>query len=931
VLRTKLQKPHLAHDLVPRPELVARLNGGLEGRNLTLISAPVGYGKTTLMGQWLAECPRPSAWLSLDEHDSDPVIFMRYLLAAVQTVFAGACPQTLALLQAPQMPSRQFIINTMINEIADLPGPLVLALDDYHAITEPYIHETLGLQLHRLPANAHLAIATRVEPPLPLTRLRANRQMTELSAADLSFDREETRRFLAGVLGREPHQETVGALAERTEGWVAGLRLAGLSLRPALDDAPTAARLPDGGLRDALDAGEGGRFIMDYFLDEILSHQPDVIQRFLLETSILDRFSAPLCHAVCFGGGATSARSATARRLGRGSERAFDEATADGQDCLDWVARANLFLTPLDYEGGWYRYHPLFQELLRSRLAAAYDGPAVAGLHTRAGAWLASHGLVDEALHHAFAAGDTVAAAGLVERNFHPMADRDAWYTLERWLAMLPAEVVEERPALTLAQAWLMHHQFKLRAIPPLLKKAEALLLAKDAGLSAAQKRALRAEIDVLRSEVWLWSGEVQRSLDCARRAAAGVPGEHLYARGLLMVYLGLAHHFTGGTESAVRQLHHALDESAPGARTYRSILLVALMLVYQYAGRLGQLAGLAEYTLRLATESGYHTARGWAQYLLGLVHYERNNLDRAVHHFSQAADRRHNVHALMHFNSLLCLALSHQAKGDAAEANRFATEAAQNALDLANSSILNQARSFQAQLALLQGDPERALRRSETVSMEPLAGPLAGVEVPRLTRVKALIAQGSPDSLRKAQGLLAPSLVEAQTLPFTRRTVEIHALDALLRHAQGRTREALEALARAVDLARLGGFVRVFLDLGPGLAQLLYQLAERDGVRDEFVGGLLDAFRREAGAEVAGAGAPHDADAAIVEPLSGREMEVLALLDRRLTNKEIAAQLEISHLTVRTHTRNIYRKLGVNNRRQASATARALGIIPAD
>jgi LuxR family maltose regulon positive regulatory protein len=371
LLRTKLHKPQISPDLVPRPRLVERLRRGLD-RKLTLISAPAGFGKTTLACMWLQDCARPAAWLSLDENDSDLRVFLSYFVAAVQTVFPDACPTTLGVLRAPHLPPLDHMAITLVNEINDLPEPVILVLDDYHAIQDEAVHELVATLIGNLPRHAHLVLASRVDPPWPLALLRAGRQMMELRADDLRFTLDEAQAFLERVVGVDLTSEAVATLEGRTEGWIAALRLAALSMRGETDHAAFVQSFK-GTHRD----------LTDYLTTEVLSQQSQPIQDFLLRTSILDRFCAPLCDAIL------DDRRST-----------IDEEPPSplSQAILDELDQANLFLVPLDYERRWYRYHHLFQDLLRRRLQAQLNAEELASLHSRASAWLRDNGLIEEAL-----------------------------------------------------------------------------------------------------------------------------------------------------------------------------------------------------------------------------------------------------------------------------------------------------------------------------------------------------------------------------------------------------------------------------------------------------------------------------------------------------------------------------------------------------
>src|SRR5215216_3295629 len=414
LLATKLHIPRTRPGFVARPRLVDRLAPAQAGE-LTLVCAPAGFGKTALLADWARRDPRPVAWLSLDDADNDPARFWRHVAAALETVCPGVADQVAALLQGLPPTSFEAVVTTLVNELAGVTGEVVLLLDDYHLIQAPQVHQSMELLLAHLPSQLRLVLASRADPPLPLARLRARGQLAELRERDLRFSPEETAELLRTAVGSELPEAAVVALADRTEGWVAGLQLAALSLQGRINPAAF------------IDGFSGShRYVLDYLTEEVLDGQPDHLVRFLLETSILERLCGPLCDAV----------------TGR----------ADSQALLEQVERANLFLVPLDEVRGWWRYHHLFADLLRARLATEQP-ERVPELHRAAAAWSEAHGLADDAVRHALAAGDADWAAWLVERHADAVLLRSERTTLDRWLAALPAGVVAARPRLLLARA----------------------------------------------------------------------------------------------------------------------------------------------------------------------------------------------------------------------------------------------------------------------------------------------------------------------------------------------------------------------------------------------------------------------------------------------------------------------------------------------
>jgi LuxR family transcriptional regulator, maltose regulon positive regulatory protein len=447
LLATKLFVARPRPDLVPRPRLLARLDAGLDAGRCSLLSAPAGAGKTSLLAAWLARLDRPVAWLTLDEGDQDVGQVLRYLIAALQTI-APACGRgALALLEAPRPPPPEVVVTSLVNDLVALPAPGLLVVDDYHLVRAPAFHVAVAFLVDHLPPTLHLVIASREDPPLPLPRLRACRQPTEVRAADLGFNVEEAAALLGAGMGLRLAEAQVAALVERTEGWVAGLQLAGLALRDRPDPAAFVAGF----------AG-GHRLVADYLVAEVLDRQPPSTRRFLLATSVLDRLCAPLCDAVL----------------------APDDA-GNSQGVLEELERANLFLVPLDDERVWYRYHHLFADALRARLPWEAGPGLAAAVHQRASAWFGRQGLLPEAIHHALAAGATEAAVGWIEALTPSMfATMSIHQTLAAWLAALPEPVVRARPLLCLAQAWLLIHRVELEPAAAWIDAAARALPAAD-------------------------------------------------------------------------------------------------------------------------------------------------------------------------------------------------------------------------------------------------------------------------------------------------------------------------------------------------------------------------------------------------------------------------------------------------------------------
>jgi LuxR family transcriptional regulator, maltose regulon positive regulatory protein len=906
LLATKLHLPGIRSGHVPRPRLVHRLTEGLASE-LTLVCAPAGFGKTALLVDWARGSQRRVAWLSLDVGDNDPARFWRYVAAALDQVREGIAQRLAALLNPPPR-SFEAVVTALLNQVAAGPEEISLVLDDYHVIEAAPIHDSIGLLLSHLPPELRLVVASRSDPPLGLARLRGRGQLAELRAADLRFTEEEAAAVLDAALVPTLPEAAVAALAARTEGWAAGLQLATLSLRGHADPA---------GFVQTFTGSH--RYVLDYLTEEVLARQPHHLVRFLLETSVLDRLCGGLCDAV----------------TGRG----------DSQQLLESIERANLFLVPLDEVRGWWRYHHLFADLLQARLELE-EPDRIPELHRAAAAWHQDHGLTEEAVRHALAAGDAAWAAGLVERNVQALLERGEGATLHRWLRALPEDLVCSRPRLCLAQAILALTGGRLAEAEAMLAHAGR---ANDAGEPVTSPHGERPRglanvpgmLAMLRAELAHRRGDADRTIQFARQGLAVADQDDGYLRYLLRWNLAMGTLLRGRVDDAEAQLTElAADPWATGRHRYFAVRAhYTLGQVHRARGRLGAALRSCQRAMELAAEPAGQPAVMVGVALIGLAEVlrERGELDAALGHATEAtALCRQLAYGQWLGTSLAILAWIRQARGDhegALKAIGGAEEAVPSQEVVAD--LIFPVAVQRARLHLARGDVAEAARWVRQRGLEAADEPTYAREREYLVLVRVLLAEQAPE---QALGLLRRLHDLAIAQQRTGSVIEVRALQGLALYATGDEQGTLDALGEALALAAPEGWLRVFVDEGAPMAALLGRLVAarhpaRDGpsvgIPQDYLGRLLGAFDQASAhhparsARTAGVVVP-----GLVEPLTDRELEVLQLLAAGASNRQIADELVVTVETVKKHVSHLLDKLGAANRTQAVARARQLGLL---
>lgn len=880
LLKTKFYIPP-SHNVISRPRLNERLNEGLS-RKLILLSTPAGFGKTTLLAEWIKKEKLKAAWVSLDEGDNDIIRFLSYCVAALQTVLPGIGDIMISE-QRLRTPGVEPLLTTLINDLVEIQDPLILVLDDYHLINTGAIHEALTFLLDNLPPLVHLVIASRANPPLPIARLRGRGQLVELRSSDLRFTAEEIQEFLRQSMELQVPEDIVNSLLTHTEGWITGLQMAAVSMKNKQD------------MKAFIKDFTGShRYILDYLVEEVLQNQPETVQSFLLQTSILPQLNGPLCDAVTELSGS--------------------------QGLLERIEQSNLFIIPLDDQRSWYRYHRLFADLLRHKLRQT-SPELVPLLHNRASQWFEESDMHDEAVEHALSGHDFKRAARLIEENTERILMRSELDTFLNWIDALPEEDVYARPVLC------VYHAGVLLLTGQPLGLAEQRLHEVEQG---EQAKSLRGETAVFRAYLAALQGNVELSKKKSRKALKLLPENRLFLRNLAVTNLGFVYLWTGEIEEAIRSYNEALSI----AKNINNLMLTVEALhylaeVHIVKGQLREAEKLFNQGLDLSVDRRGHLLPLAGMVLSGLGHIKReqNDFEAAIPLLEEGIKLSHQwgeIHATF---SYINLARIRQAEENWESAGKLIEKAREIAVFFDATELDDfMVESFQTRLWLAQGKVEEAwqwvkdrkLDRDFPDAVEKLAKSNYLKVLEYITLVRVLLAQNRDN---EALEVIEPLLHGAEVQQRIGDQIELLVLRVLAYNKN--LEKALGSLEKALSLAQPGGYIRVFVDEGPVMANLLYEASSR-GIMPKYTGRLLAAFPIVQQKKTF-----ENASSKLVEPLSKRELEVLRLLAQGLPNKEVAAQLFISLSTVKWHTSNLYTKLTVSNRTQAIARGRTLGLLP--
>jgi LuxR family maltose regulon positive regulatory protein len=886
ILATKLYILPPRPKVVLRPRLIERLNEGLH-RKLTLISAPAGFGKTTLVSEWVAGCERPAAWLSLDEGDNDPARFLAYLVAALRTIAENIGEGLLGALQSPQPPPPEAILTALLNEITTIPDNFILVLDDYHVIESKPVDKALAFLVEHLPPQMHVVIASREDPNIPLARYRARDQLTELRVADLRFTPPEAAGFLNQVMGLNLSAEDIAALETRTEGWIAGLQLAALALQGTISMQ---------GLQDAtsfIKSFTGSHhFVLDYLVEEVLQRQSENIQTFLLRTSILERLCGSLCDAV------------------------LAESSTSGQENLEYLEHANLFLIPLDDERRWYRFHHLFADLLRQRLQKSvssrqHDGVSVNELHIRASRWYEENGYEAEAFHHAAAAGEVDRAARLIEGKGVPLYHRGALVPVLNWLESLPKTELDKRPALWLMYARALTTAGQTSGVEEKLQAAETALQGAELNV---ETRDMIGSIASNRATLAYTKYQPDTVIVQAQRALEYLSPDNLPTRAMTTLTLGVGYMQKGNRTAAIQAFTDARSISQTIGHTFATAMAtMALGNMQEMENSLYLAAETQRQALRLFGDQPLPIASE-SHLSLARIFYEWNDLDSAQHHGERSVQLARQFDEIID-RYVMCevfLARLKLALGDAAGAAATLAETSQSARRHNFVHRIPEVAAAQVVTFLRQGNLAAAAHLAQTY------------ELP-ISQARVHLAQGDPSA---ALALLSPLRQQMEVKGWADERLKVMVLQTVALHAHGEKEKAVQLLGDALALAEPGGFIRIFVDEGMPMAQLLSEAVAR-GIMPDYTGKLLAAFEvEERKSEDKSYLRPAPPAQPLIEPLSQRELKVLQLMAQGLSNREISERLFLALSTVKGHNRNIFDKLQVQRRTEAVARARELGLL---
>lgn len=877
LLTTKLFRPTSQSALVSRPHLFAQLDEGKKNK-VILVSAPAGFGKTTLISTWVKQSNMPVAWLSLDDTDNAPTVFLTYLIAALQTIHPDMGKTILPALRSPQPSAPRSVLARLISDIANQ-SEILLVLDDYHLITSQAVHDILNQIIQHMPPNLHLVLATRTDPPLALPRLRGRQQLTELRTANLRFSLEETEHLLNHVKALNLPDKDIAALNLRTEGWITGLQMAVLSMQNRQD------------IHQFIESFTGSnRFILDYLLEEVLNHQPENIQDFLLKTSVLTKLSGDLCNAV--------------------------SGDSNSQNILEELERANLFIIPLDDKRHWFRYHHLFADLLRQRLGL--NAPdSIPALHIRASRWYETNNDLGSAIEHALAAKEYERIIHLLKEYIQSIWEHGDQTRLSKWLAALPQYVIQDHPVI------LAHHAFAL-CFSGQHQEAEAQLqlVEKAIGTDSKPFSSMAATVRAFYS---LYNNNIPVAANYANEALANLPADQHMWRALALSVQGDIHAFRGHVPTCEKIWRAALQEAEIAGCTFFVLWDSAKLIVAQKRlGKLNEADQTFTRQIQRAAQEGYTQVSfpGSLYAVWGDVLLEWDRVDEAVTNMERglSLSESQNYSAGIAWSSLSLIA-ARFIQQDAAGAEKAVHQLEKQ---LEHQKLpdwtMNWLTAWKARICIAQGNLSKCkqiLQERGIVQNGSFGYPS---EVEYLALVRLLIATGE---LSEAQMLLSRLQSQLENMGWVDKLIQAKLLQALILMQQGEDTEAINLLNSVLPLTEREGYLRVFLNEGPSMARLLYKTLQTN-ISPQYIGKLLAAFPL--------AEPQPDSPApqiTLIEPISPRELDVLAQIASGASNQEIAASLHIALGTVKNHIKNIYAKLNVHSRTQALNKAKNLGLIP--
>lgn len=901
LLGAKLHRPLLPEDCVHRHALLGRLVEG-DKRSLTLICAPAGYGKSCLAIDWLENSEHPSCWLSMDQSDGDLRTFIRYTINALQQQIPDICNDLLNRISTSSLPLVSSLSRAFSNELENIEDRFILALDDYHLVQGPDIHEFVNHLLELPSRGLHLAIITRHSPPLSLSRLRASHQINEIRMGDLRFNERDSAYFLDKSSGRKLDAAQAAQIHHSTEGWAVGLRLAALALHHQID------------LTDQLNHLDGDFYeIQQYLLNEVLSALSTQDRDWLRKTAILDKFTAELCEYLCI---AVKGQSRHAM---------------DGEAFIKKLHDGGLFCIALDHRREWHRYHHQFQHLLREQLESHYELAEIQALHVKAAGWLEQHGQIEHALRHYLLGGDKELARDAILNNRQQAFSSEEAYRVQHWLGIV-GDIAAYDPELLLVRAWIAQKNTRYAELIEILEQLETILESAR-NYPEAEHARMRGESETLRSMLAYWHTNAEAAVAHADTALELLPDQDA-ARGFAILLKIGALQMLGDTKQATTFAHALLAQKEYRQGTIHGRLLQGLCYNYSFDGDTPALLRTCVALEKHGRQNQLPESLEYASYFRAITNYQLNNLPEALSLLEPIVANRNLANYHVYTSSVCTMCYTHMAMGDHTKAIELGESLAESALISGATGSIDMAQACLADLALRRNRLTEAISWADTFDcLAPKA--TTRVIMPEIAYVKVRIAENTTGSQQEVAVLLESLQKFLERIHNVRFLTELLALRALELLKQEKRTEALSTIENAVRQAQPGGYIRLFVDLGPELVPLLSQL-QLDEQGLEYIGRILAAYpASSAGQSQDKATVTPLRNAGITDTAAGilsiREQEILMLLAQRLNNKEISEKLFISPATVKRHAHNIYEKLGVHSRREAVAKATGLGFIPAN